>query len=73
MCAQELTKKKAELDKRIAQSRRARLDAAYDFFDVDGNGVMNLEEFHDVGKAMNPNTWKEEESETMFATLLSEG
>ena len=39
---------------RITTLREARLGAAYDFFDLDGNGAIDEREFLAIGQAMHP-------------------
>lgn len=49
---QELAKVQALLDQRIERQRQKALDAAFDFFDLDGSGELDEEEFFQIGQVV---------------------
>jgi len=46
-----LTHGRVRLEDRISAAREERLLAAFDFFDLDSNGVLTESEFMGIGKA----------------------
>jgi len=56
---EKLEVKTDELKRRVDASREERLNAAFDFFDLDGSGELNEDEFFKMGQAMHKGkgTW----------------
>ena len=59
--------------KKKDEMRTARLNAAFCFFDTDGSGTLDLDEFFEIGKALNPNGWDDEKNEKAFDRIDKDG
>ena len=51
------------------EMRRARLDGAFTFFDLDGNGSLDQDEFFLIGQALNPAGWTTARSKAAFEKI----
>ena len=68
-----LEEKETEIQERIQASQIARLEAAFDSFDVDGSGILDEDEFMEIGVAMHGKGWDKKRNAAAFKQLDSDG